>query len=97
MTEETDNKFYDRADAYIDLANKQISESADATDVSASFLYSASRFNTWLVAASFESAKDVAAEKKEILAHFTKEYRTMMEENLTDYIENFDEYMGVKK
>jgi len=97
MTEEIDNDFYDRADAYIDLANKQITTSSDATEVSASFSYSASRFNTWLVAASFENSKDMAAEKQEILEHFTKEYSAMLEENLSDYIENFNEYMGIEK
>jgi len=94
---DSDDKFYDRADAYLDLANSQIKADGDAAGVSASFLYSASRFNTWFVAASFKKSKDMAAEKQEILEHFTKEYRLMMEENITDYIENFDEYMKVKK
>ncbi|MCF6191117.1 MAG: DUF3144 domain-containing protein [Cocleimonas sp.] len=64
---DTDDKFYDRADEYIDLANKQISEKSNAADVSASFLYSASRFNAWISAANFKSGKEMAEVKDEII------------------------------
>ena len=93
---DTDDKFYDRADEYIDLANKQISEKSNAVDVSASFLYSASRFNAWVAAAGFKSGKEMAEVKDEMLEHFVKDYREMLEENMADYIENFNEYMQIK-
>ncbi len=93
---DTDDKFYDRADEYIDLANKQINDNSNAVDVSASFLYSASRFNAWISAAGFKNGKEMAEVKDEMLEHFVKDYRDMLEENMTDYIENFSEYMQVK-
>jgi len=93
---DTDDKFYDRADEYIDLANKQISEKSNAADVSASFLYSASRFNAWISAANFKNGKEMAEVKDEMLEHFVKDYRDMLDENMTDYIENFNEYMQIK-
>ena len=35
----------------------------------------------------------MAASKQETLEYFVAEYRKMLEENLDDYIENFESYM----
>jgi hypothetical protein len=35
--------------------------------------------------------------KQKALEYFTGQYKKMLEENLDDYIENFDKYMGVDK
>ena len=45
MTQATDQAFYDRADAHIDLANQQIDTLADVGKVSASMTFAASRFS----------------------------------------------------
>ncbi len=91
-----DNSFYDRADALIDLANSQIGEEAKNGMVSASFLYAASRFNAWLSATGFENSEEMQKAKQETIDYFTNEYRKMLDENLTDYIENFHNYMQIK-
>jgi hypothetical protein len=92
MVTNTDEKFYKRADALINLANSQLPEIARGR-VSASFLYGASRFNAWVSASSYPSAEDMANMKSRIIEYFVNEYRGMLEENLTDYINNFDKYM----
>lgn len=60
---EKDKEFYEMADAYIALANKQ-SKNTEQGKVSATFLYAAARFNIFLVATGATSADDFAAKKK---------------------------------
>lgn len=90
---ELDDDFFIRADAHIHLSNSQISEKIGPGKVSASFMYSVARFNAWVSACGWESGKDMAAAKKKTLDYFVNEYRKMLEENLDDYIANFDMYM----
>jgi hypothetical protein len=49
MDSETDEMFYRRADAHIDLANEQVAD-ASRGKVSASFMYAVARFNSWVSA-----------------------------------------------
>lgn len=92
--EEASKKFYDRVDKQIELANNQMTEEVSESDVSASFLYAASRFNAWISAASFNNAEELTKEKAEIIEYFTKEYRSMLEANIDTYIEHFDTDIG---
>lgn len=89
---QTDDQFFDRADAHIDLANEQLAN-ASAGSVSASMMYGVSRFNAWISACSFESAAEMEQAKEEILRYFTEEYRKMLTENVEDYIQHFDQFM----
>lgn len=89
-----DDKFYDRADAHIHLSNEQASEIGRGK-VSASMMYATARFNAWLTATGFESGKQMADAKDETIAYFVEQYKTMLDENLSDYIKNFESYMQV--
>lgn len=89
-----DDKFYGRADAHIDLSNKQISDDTGHGKVSASMMYAAARFNAWVSATGWRNGQDMAASKQETIDYFLAEYRKMLDENLQDYIDNFERYMG---
>ena len=90
-----DGEFYDRADGHIMLANEAISETVDRGKVSSSFLYAASRFNAWVSACGWTNGKEMGEAKQKTVDYFVAEYRKMLEENLDDYINNFDEYMQI--
>ena len=92
---DTDNDFYNRADAVIRLANDQLAE-VSRGKVSASCMYASSRFSAWVSACGFESGEDMAAAKQETIEYFVKQFRSMLEENLDDYINNFKAYMDRK-
>ncbi|MBU0909248.1 MAG: DUF3144 domain-containing protein [Proteobacteria bacterium] len=91
-----DKEFYEMADEYIALANKQ-SKNVIQGKVSATFLYAAARFNIFLTASGADSAADFAAKKENILDYFMAEYKKMLEEHFADYQANFDNYLGKKK
>lgn len=91
MVTDIDKDFYNRADAVINLANDQLSE-VSRGKVSASCMYAVARFNAWVTACGHGSPEDMAAAKEETLEYFVKQYRAMLEENLDDYIGNFDKY-----
>jgi len=92
MSEDVDDKFYDRADAHIHLSNEQM-ESIGRGKVSASMMYAVARFNAWVSACGFSSAAEMTEARARTLEYFTTEYRKMLEENLDDYISNFERYM----
>ena len=91
--QEVDDEFYERADAHIHLSNDQINEKATLGKVSASNMYATTRFNAWVSARGWNNGQEMAASKQETLDYFVTEYRKMLEENLDDYIENFESYM----
>lgn len=92
MPADADEAFYERADAHIHLSNDQM-EGVTRGKVSASMLYSASRFNAWVSACGFESGKQMQEARAETIRYFVAEYEKMLIENLDDYIEHFDKYM----
>jgi class 3 adenylate cyclase len=93
MKSETDKEFFQRADEYIDVANQQATQ-VNRGKVSASMMFATARFNAWVSASGTESSEDLASVKAEALEDFISEYRKMLEENLDEYIEHFDKYMG---
>jgi hypothetical protein len=88
-----DDTFFERADAHIHLSNQQISEDVTRGKVSASMMYSTARFNAWLSACGFDNGDEMRENKQEVIDYFVAEYRKMLEENLNDYIENYQPYM----
>ena len=87
-----DDDFYNRADAVIHLANRQC-EVIGKGKVSASLMYATARFGAWLTASGFGSAAEMKVGKNEAIEYLLNQYRAMLEENLAEYIENFDSYM----
>ncbi|MGC5704065.1 DUF3144 domain-containing protein [Pseudomonas sp. NFXW11] len=92
MANQPDNEFFNRADAVIDLANSQIGECSRGK-VSASLMYANARFSAWISATGCRDGEEMAAAKEEALEFFVGQFRTMLEENLDEYIENFARYM----
>lgn len=90
--EPLDQAFWHRVNTIINSANDQC-DSADPNHVTASTMYAAARFNAFIVASSTGNAENMKLEKQRALDHFTEQFRSMMAENLDDFIANFDRYM----
>lgn len=90
-----DKEFYELADAFIAIANKQ-SKKVVPGKVSAAFLYAAARFNTFIAASESNSKDEYAANKEKSFDYFTAEYQKMLEEHFADYFANFDTYLREK-
>ncbi len=88
-------EFYDMADAFIAVANKQCKK-RDPGTVSATFLYAAARYNTFIAASGSESADKFSAHKEDFLKYFLDEYKKMLEEHFEDYSTHFEKYLGQK-
>lgn len=91
-----DKQFYEMADAFIAIANGH-SGKVEQGKVSATFLYAAARFNTFLVASAAASGKELSSRKEDAIEYFMAEYKKMLEEHFADYTENFDTYIGNNK
>jgi len=94
MAQEIDEQFYERADAHIHLSNEQ-AHSIGRGKVSASMMYATARFNAWVSATGFSEKEQMASARQETIEYFIEQYRSMLENNLDDYISNFESYMQV--
>lgn len=56
-------------------------------------MFSLARFNAWVSATGYNSAKEMEDDKEGIMDYFSSEYKKMLEENIDDYVANFDTYM----
>jgi hypothetical protein len=89
----SDDTFYDRADAHIELSNGQISDDVPRSRVSASMMYANARFSAWLSATWCSSREEMGERRSESIAYFVDQFQKMLEENYDDYAENFSRYM----
>lgn len=89
--------FYQRADAIIGVANSQLGTDAHSGQVGASLLYAAARYSASVASIGFIKGDDFAKEKDDIVEFYTKQYRQMLSDNLTDYAQNFDKYINIDK
>ena len=89
--------FYQRADAIIGVANSQLGSDAHSGQVGASLLYAAARYSASVASIGFVKGDDFAKEKDDIVEFYTKQYRQMLSDNLTDYAQNFDIYIQLNQ
>ncbi|WP_019520471.1 DUF3144 domain-containing protein [Faucicola boevrei] len=89
--------FYERADAFINLANSLRDDANHAGKVNASMLYAVARFSAWVAATGFVKGSDYLKEKEDIIQHFTHNFERMLSDNIDDYAENFQHYMQIGK
>lgn len=88
-----DEHFYSRADEHIKLSNEQLSN-ASKGKVSASMMFSVARFNSWISASRFNNSTEMKEAKEQTINYFLDEYKKMLTDNMDDYIQRFDTYMG---
>jgi len=94
MATDIDPQFFERADAHIHLSNDQLAEVDGPGRVSASMMYATARFNSWISARGFDSSEEMAEARNETIEYFVEQYRKMLEDNVDDYIGNFEKYMS---
>ncbi len=56
-------------------------------------MYSLARFNSWISACGFNNSEEMKSAEQETIEYFMTEYEKMLNENLDDYITNFENYM----
>jgi hypothetical protein len=91
-SDDSEQAFFNRADAHIFLSNDQL-DSMHKEGVAASMLYASARFTAWLMAGSFANGDLMKESKAGALDFFTERFRDMLNQNIDDYIANFDQYI----
>lgn len=90
-----DQQFLDLADSFIALANSHC-DTVSPTRVSSTMLFAAARFNAFVIASSVDSKDELTSDLEPALKYFLAQYEKMLGENLADYVENYDQYIGDK-
>ena len=95
MADENEDKtYYNRVDAVINLLNEQAGVDTPPGFVSASAMFALARYCAFVSAADFEKVADYKTEREEIVRYFTEDFRRLLNENIDDYTENFDNYFA---
>lgn len=88
--EQRDKTYREIADNFIDLANVKNDETEDLNLVSSAFLYGASRYSAFVVAAGSNELANYQSQRERAVEFFTSEFKRMLEENLEDYVRAFE-------
>lgn len=59
-------------------------------------LFGSARFAAWLTARGHKSGAEMQKQRDDNIEYFVSDYRVMLEANMDDYIESFDDYMKPK-
>ncbi len=89
--EQPDQVFFDLADTFIELANHHTAKVGKGK-ASAALSFAAARFNAFVAATSVTSGEALRARQDEAITYFSGQYRNMLQDNLTDWADNFDAY-----
>jgi hypothetical protein len=89
-----DLAFRKRADAFIQLANRQ-TDQEKSDYVNASLLYAGARFSAFLVASGSDNIEAMKTNREQAITYFTDQFNKMLIENLDEHIQNFDQYMQI--
>lgn len=89
--------FFQRVDAFINLANSQLGQDSHSGQVGASLLYAATRYSASVASIGFNNSDDFENEKQQIIEFYSKQFKQMLNDNLDDYVKNFDAYVELKK
>lgn len=84
--------FWDVFESFIQTANKK-AEEIDLGIISAALMHAAARFNAFYIAASSESRDDLKQDKDGSVSDFGSEYKRLLAEHISDYIENYKVYL----
>ena len=93
----SDNKdaFFELTDAFIDLANQKGAD-IDATEMSEAMIYAAARYSAYTIASSCENPQELIDDERDATKHFVHHFKTLLIDNLNDYLDNFDTYLKDK-
>lgn len=58
-------------------------------------MYATAGFKAYVSWIGFDNDDDMAKTRDETVKYFVEQYRIMFEENLDDYIRNFDQYKAM--
>ncbi len=94
--EELDANFRAMIDKFIDHAN-EFAEIESVENVGMALLYAASRFNAFVVSQHSKSLEAYQADTPKAKAFFMKQYEEMLDENLEDYQQVFQQYSHLMK
>lgn len=89
-------KFWDMADTFIQLANEN-SKGAAAGQVCASMMFASARFGAFVASGDAPSEATFKDQIEGAVTYFRTEYEKMLRENFRDYAENFKGYHPEKK
>lgn len=95
MIEHRDGRYYQHANAHIQLSNEQLKEAIPGQVLSA-MIHATSRFCTWAWASASASAEDYESRKQQALNGYLEECRRQFEDHFNDHARNFDRLTGRK-
>lgn len=86
-----DDSFLTLVDTFLAKANEQAKEHS-MTEISAAFLYAASRYNVFRIASSCADKEEFIRDADNIHEYFRRQYAEMFQDNFDEFMEKFESY-----
>jgi len=83
-----DQEFWNLADEFIHLANKNAKQ-VGISKISAAILYAASRYNVFRVSANTKTLMEFEDDRESATKYFTEQYQKMFNDNFDEYLANY--------
>ncbi|HVZ29990.1 MAG TPA: DUF3144 domain-containing protein [Asticcacaulis sp.] len=96
MIEHRDARYYEQANAHIELSNSHLQQAIPGQVLSA-MIHATSRFGAWAWAASSASAEDYKARHDQALNGYLDECRRQFEDHFNEHARDFDRLLGRQK
>lgn len=88
--EQSDETFWERADALITLANDQASKDS-VPRVAVSLMFAAARYNAFDYWTQFDDRESFKSSREDAIEQLVGRFREMLEDNFDDHLEQFNE------
>ncbi len=86
-----DDSFLTLVDFFLEKANQQ-GKDHSITEISAAFLYAASRYNVFRIASSCEDKAQFIRDADNINEYFRRQYAEMFQDNFDEFLDKFENY-----
>lgn len=90
MSSKTDDNYYKRADAMINLANEQCND-ITPTKVNLSLMFASARFSAFIASTLAHDVNELTRDKEDAIKYFTEQFSNMLIENLDENIKNYQQ------
>ncbi len=90
MAQDADPKFFQRADEFIQVANRQMSTVENPQRVPTALIWSGARYAAWLNASISPSREVLVDNRDDMVEAFTAQFKQLLTEQFDYYIAHYD-------
>lgn len=97
VSQDKNQQIFDLVDALVERVNQATDDSLTPGDAHQALMFAAARYGAFIVADSSETKADFQQDKLDSRNFYMDQFRQLLNENLDDYLHNFNDYLEPDK